>query len=219
MRPHRDIRRHRASSQHRSEALSAEFTVVASNAPGARGRSSDPPPRSACPGTQSASPPSQRLQRIRRMASPESVPTLLLCGDNNRRAPLHAAASTSLGDPHVQAGRPAGSCPADLDGGLRKLSKNGEVLALLDASHGSSRHVDAQLLRQHQGLGIRRRARPRRRAPSFVGAGGSSSLSWNHAVRLKPNRSLAEATAHYQSSGYREVAPFNQEPFADHWLR
>ena len=143
--------------------MSAEFTVVASNAPGS-GRSSDPPPRSACPGTQSASPPSQRLQRIRRMASPESVPTLLLCGDNNRRAPLHAAEALHLEIPTYKlVVLPGAAQLTSME--VCANSPNGEVLALLDASHGSSRHLDAQLLRHIRswvfadvrGLGVGRR--------------------------------------------------------------
>jgi DNA-binding MarR family transcriptional regulator/GNAT superfamily N-acetyltransferase len=37
-------------------------------------------------------------------------------------------------------------------------------------------------------------------------------------VRLETNRTLTEALALYRSSGYREVAPFNDEPFAHHWF-
>ena len=38
------------------------------------------------------------------------------------------------------------------------------------------------------------------------------------AVRLETNRALAEAIALYRSAGYREVAAFNDEPFAHHWF-
>jgi DNA-binding MarR family transcriptional regulator/GNAT superfamily N-acetyltransferase len=38
------------------------------------------------------------------------------------------------------------------------------------------------------------------------------------AVQLETNRSLAEAIALYRSSGYREVAAFNDEPYAHHWF-
>jgi ribosomal protein S18 acetylase RimI-like enzyme len=38
------------------------------------------------------------------------------------------------------------------------------------------------------------------------------------AVRLETNRNLSEAIAMYRSSGYREVEPFNDEPFAHHWF-
>jgi DNA-binding MarR family transcriptional regulator/GNAT superfamily N-acetyltransferase len=38
------------------------------------------------------------------------------------------------------------------------------------------------------------------------------------AVRLDTNGSLVEAIAIYRSSGYAEVAPFNDEPYAQHWF-
>ncbi len=38
------------------------------------------------------------------------------------------------------------------------------------------------------------------------------------AVRLETNRSLKEAISLYRSSGYREVKPFNAEPYAHHWF-
>ena len=37
-------------------------------------------------------------------------------------------------------------------------------------------------------------------------------------LRLETNRSLVEAQALYRRSGYREVAPFNDEPYAHHWF-
>jgi len=37
-------------------------------------------------------------------------------------------------------------------------------------------------------------------------------------VHLETNGSLAEAIALYRSSGYIEVAPFNDEPYAHHWF-
>jgi ribosomal protein S18 acetylase RimI-like enzyme len=37
-------------------------------------------------------------------------------------------------------------------------------------------------------------------------------------VRLETNRSLTEAIGLYRSRGYREVHPFNDEPYADHWF-
>lgn len=36
---------------------------------------------------------------------------------------------------------------------------------------------------------------------------------------LETHRSLREAIALYRSSGYREVAPFNDEPYADYWFQ
>lgn len=37
-------------------------------------------------------------------------------------------------------------------------------------------------------------------------------------LRLETNRSLTEAVALYRSAGYREVAPFSDEPYAHHWF-
>jgi DNA-binding MarR family transcriptional regulator len=37
-------------------------------------------------------------------------------------------------------------------------------------------------------------------------------------LRLDTNRALKEAQALYRASGYREVPPFNDEPYAHHWF-
>lgn len=37
-------------------------------------------------------------------------------------------------------------------------------------------------------------------------------------AKLETNKALAEAIRLYRRSGYREVAPFNDEPFAHHWF-
>lgn len=37
-------------------------------------------------------------------------------------------------------------------------------------------------------------------------------------LHLETNRSLQEAIALYRSSDYREVEPFNDEPYAHHWF-
>jgi ribosomal protein S18 acetylase RimI-like enzyme len=37
-------------------------------------------------------------------------------------------------------------------------------------------------------------------------------------LRLETNRTLAEAISLYRTSGYREVAAFNEEPYAHHWF-
>ena len=37
-------------------------------------------------------------------------------------------------------------------------------------------------------------------------------------IRLETNRSLTEAIAMYRMAGYREVPPFNDERYADHWF-
>jgi DNA-binding MarR family transcriptional regulator/GNAT superfamily N-acetyltransferase len=38
------------------------------------------------------------------------------------------------------------------------------------------------------------------------------------AVRLETNKTLVEAISLYRSAGYREVKPFNSEPYAHHWF-
>jgi len=38
------------------------------------------------------------------------------------------------------------------------------------------------------------------------------------AVRLETNKTLKEAITMYRAAGYREVAPFNDEYYADHWF-
>ena len=37
-------------------------------------------------------------------------------------------------------------------------------------------------------------------------------------VRLETNAALSEAIALYRGAGYREVAAFNDERYADHWF-
>jgi DNA-binding MarR family transcriptional regulator/GNAT superfamily N-acetyltransferase len=37
-------------------------------------------------------------------------------------------------------------------------------------------------------------------------------------LRLETNKALCEAQALYRGSGYKEVAPFNDEPYAHHWF-
>jgi DNA-binding MarR family transcriptional regulator/GNAT superfamily N-acetyltransferase len=37
-------------------------------------------------------------------------------------------------------------------------------------------------------------------------------------VRLETNRTLTEAIGLYRAQGYREVEPFDDEPYADHWF-
>lgn len=37
-------------------------------------------------------------------------------------------------------------------------------------------------------------------------------------LRLETNRALEEAQTLYRRAGYREVAPFNEEPYAHHWF-
>jgi GNAT superfamily N-acetyltransferase len=39
-----------------------------------------------------------------------------------------------------------------------------------------------------------------------------------YTLRLETNRTLKEARALYRKCGYREVEPFNDEPYAHHWF-
>jgi DNA-binding MarR family transcriptional regulator/GNAT superfamily N-acetyltransferase len=64
--------------------------------------------------------------------------------------------------------------------------------------------------RSARGLGVGRRLLAELEAHA---ARSSSPL-----VRLETNATLTEAIALYRSSGYAEVAPFNDEPYADHWF-
>lgn len=61
-----------------------------------------------------------------------------------------------------------------------------------------------------RGLGVGRRLLAE--LESRAAAGGGCT------VRLDTNGSLAEAIAMYRSAGYREVDPFNDEEYADHWF-
>ena len=45
-----------------------------------------------------------------------------------------------------------------------------------------------------------------------------AAASGARVVRLETNRALGEAIRLYRSTGYREVAAFNTEPYADHWF-
>jgi DNA-binding MarR family transcriptional regulator/GNAT superfamily N-acetyltransferase len=61
-----------------------------------------------------------------------------------------------------------------------------------------------------RGLGLGRRLL--RELEDDAAAAGAS------VIHLETNRALKEAIALYRSSGYREVAPFNSEPYAHHWF-
>lgn len=61
-----------------------------------------------------------------------------------------------------------------------------------------------------RGLGLGRRLL--RELERHAVAAGASTL------RLETNRSLVEAIRLYRSSGYEEVAAFNDEPYAHHWF-
>ena len=61
-----------------------------------------------------------------------------------------------------------------------------------------------------RGLGIGRRLLAELEA--------EASRAGSTIVRLETNGSLTEAIALYRSSGYTEVEPFNDEPYAHHWF-
>jgi DNA-binding MarR family transcriptional regulator/GNAT superfamily N-acetyltransferase len=61
-----------------------------------------------------------------------------------------------------------------------------------------------------RGLGIGRRLLDE--LESVAAASGADT------VRLDTHGTLSEAIALYRSAGYREIADFNGEPFADHWF-
>jgi DNA-binding MarR family transcriptional regulator/GNAT superfamily N-acetyltransferase len=45
-----------------------------------------------------------------------------------------------------------------------------------------------------------------------------ASAAGARVLRLETNRALGEAIGLYRANGYREVAAFNDEPYADHWF-
>jgi DNA-binding MarR family transcriptional regulator/GNAT superfamily N-acetyltransferase len=61
-----------------------------------------------------------------------------------------------------------------------------------------------------RGLGLGRRMLAELEAHAV--AGGARQ------ARLETNHTLGEAIALYRATGYQQVAPFNDEPYADHWF-
>ncbi len=61
-----------------------------------------------------------------------------------------------------------------------------------------------------RGLGVARRV-----LRTLEGAAREAGLK---ALRLDTNRALSEAHALYRREGYREIARFNDNPYADHWF-
>lgn len=61
-----------------------------------------------------------------------------------------------------------------------------------------------------RGLGLGRRLLAELEARAAVNGAAT--------VRLETNRNLTEAISMYRSSGYREVDPFNDTPYAHHWF-
>jgi DNA-binding MarR family transcriptional regulator/GNAT superfamily N-acetyltransferase len=64
---------------------------------------------------------------------------------------------------------------------------------------------------QARGLGLGRRLLAELEAQA-------AAHTTSRVLHLETNGSLAEAIALYRSSGYTEVAPFNDEPYAHHWF-
>ena len=64
--------------------------------------------------------------------------------------------------------------------------------------------------REARGLGLGRRL--------LVELERHAKQAGTRVVRLETNRTLKEAIQLYRSSGYREVAAFNHEPYAHHWF-
>ncbi len=60
-----------------------------------------------------------------------------------------------------------------------------------------------------RGLGVGRR---------LLGELEARAAAASDTVRLETNGTLTEAIAMYRSAGYREVDPFNDEPYAHHWF-
>ena len=72
--------------------------------------------------------------------------------------------------------------------------------------------------RRSSGCGWRRRHGLRHRAAPAQRAGGPAGRAGADVAHIETNGTLAEAIVLYRSVGYVEVAPFNDEPFADHWF-
>jgi len=64
--------------------------------------------------------------------------------------------------------------------------------------------------RHTRGLGVGRRL--------LTEIEGHARARGERVLRLETIRELGEATSLYRSSGYREIAPFNDEPHADYWF-
>ena len=61
-----------------------------------------------------------------------------------------------------------------------------------------------------RGLGLARRL--------LAALEARAAAAGSHAVRLDTHRTLTEAIALYRATGYREVPPFNDNPYAHHWF-
>jgi GNAT superfamily N-acetyltransferase len=82
------------------------------------------------------------------------------------------------------------------------------ALRIIAPSQGEMKRLFVQRDARGIGLGRRLLAELEHRAAS-VGA---------PVVRLDTNRVLTEAIAMYRAEGYREIPPFNENPYAHHWF-
>ena len=81
------------------------------------------------------------------------------------------------------------------------------VQARRQNNRGNQAGVDRSVAR---GLGIARRV-----VRTLEAAAPEAGLK---TLRLDTNRALTEAHALYRKEGYREIARFDDNPYADHWF-
>ncbi|MGA9856639.1 MAG: GNAT family N-acetyltransferase [Solirubrobacteraceae bacterium] len=90
---------------------------------------------------------------------------------------------------------------------------HGEPIGCGAVKHPSGSHAEIKrmwIAPQARGLGLGRRLL--RRLEDCALAAGA------RVARIETNSDLSEALGLYTSAGWTEVAPFNDEPFADRWL-
>lgn len=167
-------------------------------------------------------------QRARLIAAMDEVDRLLTAAlvEITVRDPAHRDARHCLGqyfaelDDRFDAGfDPADSLPLDLDemrppaGIFLVATLHGEPIGCGALKfHGV---VPAYLKRMWVAPAVRGLGVGRRLLGELEHRAGGAGCS---AVHLETNRALTEAIAMYRSAGYREVAPFNDEPYAHHWF-
>jgi DNA-binding MarR family transcriptional regulator/GNAT superfamily N-acetyltransferase len=110
---------------------------------------------------------------------------------------------------------PRASLPAPIesDGVLLLARLRGDpvgCVALLRYGPGAATIKRMWVAPSARGLGVGRR---------LLTAVEAHAAGWGvHTLRLETNRALTEAIALYRSSGYEEVLPFSDEPYAHHWF-
>lgn len=114
---------------------------------------------------------------------------------------------------------PAGSIPADDEelvpprGAFLVARVDGEPVAcgaLKGIGGGTASLKRMWVAEGARGLGLGRRM--------LEALEGEARALGFRRVRLETNRALVEAIALYRSAGYREVAAFNDDPYADRWF-